>query len=971
MDDPVARLNQALEGRYRIQGEIGQGGMATVYLADDVKHERKVALKVLKPELAAVLGGERFLGEIKTTANLRHPHILPLFDSGEADGFLYYVMPFVQGESLRERLERDGRLPVDEALSITTDVAAALSYAHGKGIVHRDIKPANVLLEDGEALVADFGIALAVSGAHRTQLTATGLSLGTPAYMSPEQIGGETSVDGRSDVYSLGCLLFEMLTGEAPYSGPSVQAIVAKALSDPVPSSRERRPEIPKVVDSAITRALAKRPEDRFETPREMSEACAAIRPSGPGRRASRMALGISAVAVAVLGFFGWRAIQVSNARSSLLEASTLADGGNFVEAYALATEAEQWIPDHPTLGAQMPIISNLLTVRSNPEGAEVSLQRFPENPGESTEALSIGVTPIIDYRVPRADHRIVVSLDGFLPIERIASTELAREGGGAGEAHRVTFSLELDPTESVPPEMVRVPGGEYELMSPDAPTGMSVPLQDFLIDRHEVTNGAFQEFLRGGGYPADAHWGDTPDGLKSGFVDRTGLAGPRGWVRQGFPEDEAPFPVTGISRYEASAYCRSLGKRLPTVYEWEKTARDGQISHRGVLMPWGLMTSAGSATRRSNFASDGPTAVDAFPFGVSPYGAYGMAGNVREWTANPFGDGFAVTGGSWEGPSYLYTEYASAAVSFSSAALGFRCAKSLGSGDQGIGKIDLDTRSPVYTPVDEATYRTLLAHYQYDRQPPKPRLVDTVEMPSWTRERIWIDGPATDSILLYFYAPKTSNPPYQTIVYVPGSGAFCCQTLPEEMEWAIGPVIQGGRAVLAVVLKGMIEREFDPGFLPPEPSSVRFRDLMVQQATELRLGIDYVEARGDVDPDRLAYVAVSFGAGSRLGFSVVDDRYKAVVYIGGGIDERVKPTLPEADNVNFAPYLSVPKLLLNGRSDEEHPWLTRGLPLWNLLREPKELVLLDGGGHVVPLETRIPAINDFLDRTLGPTVSR
>jgi hypothetical protein len=382
-------------------------------------------------------------------------------------------------------------------------------------------------------------------------------------------------------------------------------------------------------------------------------------------------------------------------------------------------------------------------------------------------------------------------------------------------------------------------------------------------------------------------------------------------------------------------------------------------------------MTSAGSATRRSNFASDGPTAVDAFPFGVSPYGAYGMAGNVREWTANPFGDGFAVTGGSWEGPSYLYTEYASAAGSFSSAALGFRCAKSLGSGDQGIGKIDLDTRSPVYTPVDEATYRTLLAHYQYDRQPPKPRLVDTVEMPSWTRERIWIDGPATDSILLYFYAPKTSNPPYQTIVYVPGSGAFCCQTLPEEMEWAIGPVIQGGRAVLAVVLKGMIEREFDPGFLPPEPSSVRFRDLMVQQATELRLGIDYVEARGDVDPDRLAYVAVSFGAGSRLGFSVVDDRYKAVVYIGGGIDERVKPTLPEADNVNFAPYLSVPKLLLNGRSDEEHPWLTRGLPLWNLLREPKELVLLDGGGHVVPLETRIPAINDFLDRTLGPTVSR
>jgi pimeloyl-ACP methyl ester carboxylesterase len=194
---------------------------------------------------------------------------------------------------------------------------------------------------------------------------------------------------------------------------------------------------------------------------------------------------------------------------------------------------------------------------------------------------------------------------------------------------------------------------------------------------------------------------------------------------------------------------------------------------------------------------------------------------------------------------------------------------------------------------------------------------------------------------------------------------------LPEETEWAIGPVIQGGRAVLAVVLDGMVERGHGPEYSSPPTNSVRFRDEMVRHATELRMGIDYLEERDDVDMDGLAYVSVSWGGGSRLGFAAVDDRFRAVVFIGGGIDERVKPTLPEADNVNFAPYIDVPKLLLNGRNDEEHPWYRRALPLWTLLREPKELVLVEGAGHIPPLEARIPAINDFLDRTLGPVSRR
>jgi serine/threonine-protein kinase len=234
------QLNAALSGRYVLERELGQGGMATVYLAKDLRHDRLVALKVLLPELGAilVLGPERFLAEIRLTANLRHPHLLPLFDSGEAGAReaggwrLFYVMPYVEGESLRARLERERQLPVDEAVRIACEVASALDYAHRHGVIHRDLKPENILLEDGQAVVADFGIALAVSKAGGARITQTGLSLGTPQYMSPEQATGDRVVDGRADVYSLGAALYEMLAGEPPHTGGTLQAVIARVLTE-------------------------------------------------------------------------------------------------------------------------------------------------------------------------------------------------------------------------------------------------------------------------------------------------------------------------------------------------------------------------------------------------------------------------------------------------------------------------------------------------------------------------------------------------------------------------------------------------------------------------------------------------------------------------------------------------------------------------------------------------------------------
>ncbi|HSB55839.1 MAG TPA: WD40 repeat domain-containing serine/threonine protein kinase [Gemmatimonadales bacterium] len=307
MTDISNRLANALADRYRIERELGQGGMATVYLAQDLKHDRKVAIKVLRPELAAVIGADRFLTEIKTTANLQHPHILALHDSGrtvgQSDGrteeFLFYVMPFVEGESLRDRLNREKQLPIPDAVRIATEVAGALDYAHRHGIIHRDIKPENVLLHDGRALVADFGIALAASSAGG-RMTETGMSLGTPTYMSPEQAMGERTLDARTDVYALGCVLYEMLTGEPPFTGPTAQAIVAKVLTDEPRRVSELRRSVPPAVEAAIGTALEKLPADRFGA---MAEFAAALQSTGvPARGTAPRRSGWSAPVLITLG---------------------------------------------------------------------------------------------------------------------------------------------------------------------------------------------------------------------------------------------------------------------------------------------------------------------------------------------------------------------------------------------------------------------------------------------------------------------------------------------------------------------------------------------------------------------------------------------------------------------------------------------------------------------------------------------
>ena len=629
--------------------------MATVYFAEDLKHHRRVAVKVLRAELAAALGPERFLREIEIGARLNHPHILPLYDSGEAAGFLYYVMPYVEGESLRDRLVREKQLPLDDALQIAREVADALSYAHNHDVVHRDIKPENILLESGHAVVADFGIARAISAAGGEKLTETGLALGTPAYMSPEQAAGSKDLDGRSDLYSLGCVLYEMLAGQPPFTGPTLESLAHQHLTVEPPPVTNLRPAVPTEVAGLLARVLAKTPADRFSPAAQFAEALAASyraaagvprKPAASGRH-GRLVIAGAAVAVVlaavgfVIRFHGTGAVP----QETFAALQAAAQEGRLDEVYSGLTAAGLQLGD-PRVRAIAEHVAGAVTIETDPPGVAASLWRvepiatFPTHP-----AIALGNTPVEERQLvageylmrlaPRKRDTLTLLVDVAVRAEtRVRKTLLPAGGGWDG--------------------MVLVERGP----SPLDASGLPVPA--FLIDRYEVTNAEFGKFVAAGGYGDSTYWPQTlvvhrrPTPWRQAvraFVDRTRLPGPRGWSSGTFPPDRANHPVTGVSWYEAAAYARWVGKELPSRAQWYRAA----LGDGGHVYPWGR--DARSATRRANFNLAGTSPVGSFPLGVSPFGCFDMAGNVREWLRDEIAKGgrYFAAGGSWEDPTYMF----------------------------------------------------------------------------------------------------------------------------------------------------------------------------------------------------------------------------------------------------------------------------------------------------------------------------
>jgi tRNA A-37 threonylcarbamoyl transferase component Bud32 len=576
-----SRLASALADRYALDRELGAGGMATVYLAHDVRHDRKVAVKVLRPELAAAVGAERFLREIAIAAHLQHPHILTLIDSGTADGFVYYVMPYVEGESLRDRLVRDGALPIADATRILYEVVDALAHAHRQGVVHRDIKPENVMLAERHALVVDFGVAKAmsdVSAGH--QLTSAGVSLGTPVYMAPEQVAADPNVDLRADIYAVGIVAYEMLSGAPPFIGSLQAVLTAHVTATPV-LIRTARPDVSPALEKIVMKCLEKDPGARFQSSDELLRAleefttpAAGTRAGAIGTAASSRLLRVSIAAGVVLIAVGATYVLTARSRrerwvraTAIPEIQRLATAYEFDSAFALASRAAAVLPRDPILESSWPRISAKVAFQTEPTGATIYRAPF----ADTSRWELVGTTPTDSVRLPVATYtRLRIEKAGYRPMRVLYSPGSQKQ------------PFLLDPDGSPDSDMVHVSRGRFSAALPGLDQVEDLALGDFLIGRHETTNREYKAFVAAGGYAKQEYWDHTfeKDGRRipwdsamALFRDKTGRPGPSTWEAGDIPNGQDDFPVGGVSWYEAAAYARFTKRSLPTAYHWSRAA--------------------------------------------------------------------------------------------------------------------------------------------------------------------------------------------------------------------------------------------------------------------------------------------------------------------------------------------------------------------------------------------------------------
>jgi eukaryotic-like serine/threonine-protein kinase len=1058
-------------GSYKIVGEIGRGGMGEVYLAEDSRLGRQVALKLLPAKFTADSSRvRRFAQEARAASALNHPNIITIHEIGEAPaeagGTHYIVTEYVEGETLRQLMSGapQQRMKPSEAVDVAAQIAAALSAAHEAGIMHRDIKPENVMVRrDGIVKVLDFGLAKlteAASPVIDTQAstlfrnsTEAGVVMGTPRYMSPEQARGE-KVDARTDIFSLGVMLYEMVAGRAPFAGATTGEVIAAILRDSPPPLAECAPDAPPEMERILSKALRKNRDERYQTVNELlvdlkrlkrqleqkdelkDELARAGQPAPEGevpasgeatlhvatlkqaestdevaparttakhwagglRRGRLIAVCALAVVVAGLGWIYWRNAKLSKARAAIAQIEELAQAERFFEAYDLAVEEQRYLPNDPTITRLMPTIADDLSVVTDPPGAQVYLKRFaPDESGNFPARQLIGATPINHRQIARGAYRVSIEKEGYGSLERTVSGVMMRLSGLRTPSPPVRLEAKLMEAAKVPARMAFVPGGDYRLVSYERPTTERVRLDAYFIDKYEVTNREYKEFISAGGYLKREYWRHLISSASGSerssttaptdratiatarstdssweaaireFKDRTGLPGPRSWANQDFPEGQAEHPVTDISWYEAAAYAAFRGKELPTIFQWEKAARDGLAMVAGYVMPWGLFT--GTVEGRANFDGRGTMPVESLEFGLSPYGCYHMAGNVNEWCRNKFLEGFASAGGSWAEPPHLFGYYGAYPGSYSSGKLGFRCVLNApgATGDQGAMPLLAKDQVPVYKPASEASFRAWQGHYRYAQTPLDAQIVEVKETDDWRREKITYAGAEGERAIAYLYLPKRYPPPWQVIQYIPHGAVFRgLRSMPDAVEASQAPFIKSGRAVLAVVLKGFPEREWPPNRTPPSRETVEYRDQILHWMADERRGLDYATTRSDLDVGRVAYLSISSDSSLKLDLPAIETRYRSVILHGAALNQADTLLLPEIHPVNLVPYIRAPKLLLHGRYDEGAPLKSQGEPMQKLMRGPKRIVLYDGG-HAVPAEVFVPAINAWLDETMGP----
>lgn len=985
MTDLLDRLRSILGERYTITREIGRGGMAAVFLAEDRKHERQVAIKVLHPELAQAIGGERFLREINIAAHLRHPHIVPLLDSGEADGLFYFVMPYVEGESLRDKLDSQGRMDIAEAARYWRDVIDAIAYAHRHEIVHRDIKPENVLLADRHASVVDFGIGKALGQVDRSErLTTLGMAMGTPAYMAPEQAIAAEDIDHRADIYALGVLAFEMLAGRTPFAAKTPTDIANK-LTAPPPDVRDVRPEVGEGIASAIKRCIEPDPEKRWQSAEQLLEAVEAAGAlsvttgsAAPSRVNSgrRRNVVIAAVVLlfAALTAFTW--MSMSRAREQRWARETgmpqlrrLADATITDSAFLIAARIRDAMPNDPEVDGLYKRVSAIASFHTSPEGARVYWTAYR---GDTSEWHPLGVTPLTKVDVPASRGAVTLLVKYEKPGFQTALRPLA------SELDAKTPSV-LDSANTAR-GMVRVPGGMVNIVDPARLAGDTVEMPDFYVDTYEVTNKQFKDFVTAGGYARKDFW-DFPfagakgavsfDEAMSNFRDKTGRPGPATWEAGDIPQGKESYPVGGVSWYEAQAYAKFAHKSLPTIYHWRRAAYFPASSW---ILP------------RSNIEGSGVAAVGQFK-GITPYGAHDMAGNVREWCFNANGEKRYILGGGWSDNAYVFSDAISADPMDRSETNGLRLISNTSSSRVSAGDDRLSRPAPrgfrdytKETPASESEFRSFLPMFDYDKTPLRSAIEKSDSSDSrWIEQTIsYAAAYGQETIRAHLFLPRNVRPPYQTVVYFPGARVVDVR---QSKQLANVPafVVTNGRALLYPVYKDTYERGgvesvpmgTDPvynmtgGQLPP----IMYRDHVIMYVKDLRRSVDYLVSRADIDTAKLAYMGYSWGGRFAPINLSVEHRFKTAVLAIPGLN--FAPRRKEVDEFNYLPHMQIPTLIMSGRYDDVFPLQTAVIPFVDHLGTPpaERRHRVYPTQHFLPRDEYIRETLDWLDHYLGKVI--
>jgi eukaryotic-like serine/threonine-protein kinase len=955
---------------YRIIEKLGGGGMGVVYRAEDLKLKRVVALKFLSPELTRDdEAKKRFIQEAQAASALQHRNICTIHEIDEtSDGRIFICMDCYDGETLKQKIGR-GPLPVNEALDVGIQAAEGLAKAHEAGMVHRDIKPANIIVtREGEVKILDFGLAKL---AGETKITRTGTTLGTVAYMSPEQaIGGE--VDARSDIFSLGAILYEMLAGEVPFPGEHEAAVLYGIVhSEPEPVARGRS-DIPEELQRIVGKMLAKDVAARYQSARDLVNDLESLRGgaaqagSGSPRgfigwpKVVAIGLGILVVAGGVIGWTIHKAAGARWARETAIPGIVnLADADKYADAFALAGEAERKIPNDPKLAELLLRISRHGRIATTPSGVDIYYKAYlaPES-----KWVYFGRSPIDSLRLPLGGIRWLFVKAGYDTLESMSINIYPRIDHYTCSQFSFTL-LEAGKGHS---GMVWIP--ESSISLDDSVTFIRLPA--FFIDRYEVTNREFKQFVDGGGYRNREFWKNefvengrtlSWENAMGLFLDGTGRPGPSTWSGGTYPVGQDSFPVGGVSWYEAAAFAEFEGKSLPTVHHWRKAGSPTDNDLPAFI------------AQLSSFDGRGP-----YPVGksraIGPFGACDMAGNVKEWCWNETGELRCILGGAWTEPSYMFVDPDARSPMERSSTNGFRCILST-------EDYALALRAPVpprpaardYSkekPVSDRVFEALVGQYSYDPKPLDAKVESIDESsPYWRKEKItYTAAYGGERIPAYLFLPKNASGPFQTVVFFPGWSAWYPGSSENlRMINLIDFIIMSGRAVMYPIYYGTYERYYVGN--SPARSTRAFADAVIHYVGDFRRSIDYLQERDDIDSKKIAYFGFSFG--TRLGPIVLaqENRVSAGIFACGGLGTGFYR--PEADAFNFIPRVRIPILMINGKYDMTFP-IPMQKAMFDFLGTPperKKWVLLNMG-HGLSTASRSQVtkeILDWLDLYFGP----